>query len=84
MHWTINKLVVFRDDTSGATTVEFVVLTAAIIGLGIAVATSIGAGATEASGDTKTCLRSLGNKVTNDNLSYQVALRRAARRCQRL
>ena len=84
MHRIIKKIIGFRDDTSGATTVEFVVLTAAVIGLGIAVASSIGAGAAEASADAQKCLNNIGRKVTNDNLSYTVALRRAARRCGRL
>jgi len=44
----INK---FRRDEDGAVTVDWVVLTAAIVGLGIAVMTSVGGGTT-ALGDT--------------------------------
>ncbi len=36
----------FLNDESGAVTVDWVVLTAAIVGLGIAVMTSVGAGTT--------------------------------------
>ncbi len=37
----------FLNDESGAVTVDWVVLTAAIVGLGIAVLTSVGAGTTD-------------------------------------
>ena len=37
----------FLKDESGAVTVDWVVLTAAIVGLGIAVLTSVGSGTTE-------------------------------------
>ena len=37
----------FLNDESGAVTVDWVVLTAAIVGLGIAVLTSVGGGTTE-------------------------------------
>ena len=37
----------FINDESGAVTVDWVVLTAAIVGLGIAVLTSVGGGTTE-------------------------------------
>ncbi len=47
----LNFIKNFRRDEDGAVTVDFVVLTAAIVGLGIAVLTSVGAGTT-ALGDT--------------------------------
>jgi Flp pilus assembly pilin Flp len=49
----------FRNDEDGAVTVDWVVLTAAIVGLGIAVLTSVGTGTT-----------ALGNKISS-NLSDQ-------------
>jgi len=47
----LNFIKNFRRDEDGAVTVDFVVLTAAIVGLGIAVMTSVGSGTT-ALGDT--------------------------------
>jgi Flp pilus assembly pilin Flp len=47
----LNFIKNFRRDEDGAVTVDFVVLTAAIVGLGIAVLTSVGSGTT-ALGDT--------------------------------
>ena len=40
----MNKFNAFLKDESGAVTVDWVVLTAAIVGLGIAVMTSVGGG----------------------------------------
>ncbi len=52
----------FFADESGAVTVDWVVLTAAIVGLGIAVLTSVSGGTTDLAGDISTELsgRSLG------------------------
>ncbi len=47
----LNFIKNFRNDEDGAVTVDWVVLTAAIVGLGIAVMTSVG-GATADLGDT--------------------------------
>ena len=41
----------FRNDEDGAVTVDWVVLTAAIVGLGIAVLTTVGGGINELGGD---------------------------------
>jgi len=41
----LNFIKNFRNDEDGAVTVDWVVLTAAIVGLGIAVLTSVGTGA---------------------------------------
>ena len=43
----LNFIKNFRNDEDGAVTVDWVVLTAAIVGLGIAVLTSVGAGTTD-------------------------------------
>lgn len=51
----------FRKDENGAVTVDWVVLTAAIVGLGIAVLTSVGGGTT-----------SLANKVSSHMASQDV------------
>ena len=42
----LNLIKNFRNDEDGAVTVDWVVLTAAIVGLGIAVLTSVGNGTT--------------------------------------
>ncbi len=50
----LNFIKTFRADEDGAVTVDWVVLTAAIVGLGIAVLTSVGNGTT-----------ALGSKVSS-------------------
>ena len=47
----LNLLKNFAKDESGAVTVDWVVLTAAIVGLGIAVMASVRGGATDLAGD---------------------------------
>jgi len=51
----VNLFKTFHNDESGAVTVDWVVLTAAIVGLGIAVLTSVSGGTT-----------SLANKISNE------------------
>ena len=57
----MTNLKTFLNDESGAVTVDWVVLTAAIVGLGIAVLTSVGGGTT-----------SLANKVSSHMASQNV------------
>ena len=52
----------FLKDESGAVTVDWVVLTAAIVGLGIAVLTSVGGGTTTLA--DKVCSHMAGRDVT--------------------
>ncbi|MEO9573457.1 MAG: hypothetical protein ABJ263_00735 [Tateyamaria sp.] len=47
----------FRKDEDGAVTVDWVVLTAAVVGLAVAAYTSIESGATELTADTDTFLQ---------------------------
>lgn len=47
----------FRKDDSGAVTVDWVVLTAAVVGLAVAAYTSIETGAAELTADTDTFLQ---------------------------
>ncbi|MDG1472756.1 hypothetical protein [Pseudosulfitobacter sp. SM2401] len=47
----------FRKDENGAVTVDWVVLTAAVVGLAVAAYTSIETGATELTTDTDTFLQ---------------------------
>ncbi len=58
-----NMIKNFRNDESGAVTVDWVVLTAAIVGLGIAVLTSVGGGVTDLSSDIANNLSSAGVKT---------------------
>ena len=48
----LNFIKNFRNDEDGAVTVDWVVLTAAIVGLGLAVLASVGGGAVDLSGNT--------------------------------
>ena len=52
----MNVFNTFLNDESGAVTVDWVVLTAAIIGLGIAVLTSVGGGTTTLAGNVSGAL----------------------------
>jgi len=52
----LNFIKNFRADEDGAVTVDWVVLTAAIVGLGIAVLTSVRTGAADLAGDIGTNL----------------------------
>ncbi len=73
----------FARDDSGAMTVDYVVLTAAIIGLSLVVLTSVGSATTEAAVRADKCLDNIGRKIQRDDLGYTQALRRAGRRCSR-
>ncbi|MEM8537915.1 MAG: hypothetical protein AAGF56_08645 [Pseudomonadota bacterium] len=52
----LNFIKNFRDEEDGAVTVDFVVLTAAIVVLGLAVGTAISNGAEELANDIETSL----------------------------
>ena len=54
----------FRNDESGAVTVDWVVLTAAIVGLGIAVLASVSGGVGNLSGDIAGQLSDQGIKTS--------------------
>lgn len=58
----LNFIKNFRNDEDGAVTVDWVVLTAAIVGLGIAVLSSVGKGTTE-----------LGNKISSQLSAQTIA-----------
>lgn len=74
----------FRRNHSGAVTVDWVVLTAAIVGLSIAVLTSVSSGTTEISEDLATCTKRVGRLIAREDLDYDVRLRRIQRQCARL
>jgi Flp pilus assembly pilin Flp len=50
----LNFIKNFRNDEDGAVTVDWVVLTAAIVALGLAVGTAVSNGATDLAGDVGT------------------------------
>ena len=52
-----NLVKTFRNDEDGAVTVDWVVLTAAIVGLGIAVLASVSGGVKDLSGDIESNLK---------------------------
>jgi len=54
----------FKNDESGAVTVDWVVLTAAIVGLGIAVLATVSGGVQNLSGDINTQLSGQGISTT--------------------
>ncbi len=58
----LNFIKNFRNDEDGAVTVDWVVLTAAIVGLGIAVLTSVGGGTT-----------ALGDKISSSLAAATIA-----------
>ena len=62
----LNILKNFKSDESGAVTVDWVVLTAAIVGLGLAVMSSVGGGVTTLGGNISTEIgtRALGYTAT--------------------
>ena len=53
----LNMFKSFKSDESGAVTVDWVVLTAAIVGLGLVVMTSVGGGIKDLAGDVSTGLK---------------------------
>ncbi|MGR3436716.1 MAG: hypothetical protein ACU0CO_17810 [Shimia sp.] len=56
----LNQFKTFRADEAGAVTVDWVVLTAAIVGLGIAVLTTVSGGVQDLAGDINTQLEKDG------------------------
>ncbi len=78
----------FRHSEDGAVTVDWIVLTAAIVGLSIAVLTQVAEGATTASDKVARCSRIVGNQLlrdqSTDTRSYEWRLARAQRNCGRI
>ena len=60
----------FAADESGAVTVDWVVLTAAIVGLGIAVVASVRSGTTEIGDAIKTTLTTGAGTLAEDGLDF--------------
>ena len=75
----------FLRDTSGAVVVDWVLLTAAIAGIAMAVATTVNTGMENASTDIKRCMKIQGKMWTNDNGDdYAKRMKRIKNRCSKL
>ncbi|WP_281856769.1 Flp family type IVb pilin [Litoreibacter halocynthiae] len=75
----------FLRDTSGAVVVDWVLLTAAIAGISMAVATTINTGMENASTDIKRCMKIQGKMWTRDNGDdYARRMKRIKNRCSKL
>ncbi|SFR44668.1 hypothetical protein [Litoreibacter janthinus] len=75
----------FSKDTSGSAVVDWVLLTAAIAGISIAVGTTINTGMENASTDIKRCMKIQGNLWTKDNGDdYAKRMKRIENRCSKL
>ncbi|AKS47378.1 hypothetical protein SAMN05444287_2979 [Octadecabacter temperatus] len=78
----------FRRSEDGAVTVDWVVLTAALVGLSIAILSQVATGAETASDKIARCSRIVGNQLLRDQStdarSYEWRLARAQRNCGRL
>ena len=79
--WFSKRLTRFKRDDDGAITVDFVVLTAALVSLAIAVAQPIGETAEGEAVAMKKCMRVLGNQMANENRSLTQKFRKTQRRC---
>lgn len=80
-----NILTRFIRDTRGTVVIDWVILTAAIIGVTIAVTTVTSAGLQNSSRDIKRCMKIQGKMWTKDNgATYKKRLKRIKRRCAKL
>jgi hypothetical protein len=77
------RLLSFLSAESAAVTVDFVVLTATALTIGLSMATIIGDGAMTESDDINKCLRRSGNQLSKD-ISYDQQLERMRKRCAKL
>ncbi len=60
----------FRNDEDGAVTVDWVVLTAAIVGLGIVVMNTVGSGLSTTASTLSTSVSTAVGSQTNTSISY--------------
>lgn len=73
----------FRRDEAGATTVEFVVVTAKVVGLAAAVTAGVTSGAQTGADKLAKCLKIQGKLMSKD-LSYEQRQKRIKKRCAKL
>ncbi len=70
---------------SGAVTVDWIVLTAAMMGLAVVAMNAVGSGVDNASTDMRKCIKRQANVIlSKDGWDYDRRMRVAARRCGRL
>ena len=81
--WARLRAARFRRDQDGAVTVDFIVLTAAVVGLGLAAASVIGAGTVKNSEKMEKCLN-IQSRLHEKDLAYNKILKRITRRCGKL
>lgn len=74
----------FKSDTSGAVTVDFVVLTAAVVSLGVAAAAAISSGTETSTAKSEKCMTIVGKVAMKEHLTAKQKQRRIQRRCAKL
>ena len=74
----------FKSDTSGAVTVDFVVITAAIVSLGVMAGAAISTAAETSTEKTENCLAIVGKLAFKEHLTAKQKQRRIGRQCGRL
>jgi Flp pilus assembly pilin Flp len=74
----------FRADECGAVTVDWVVLTAGIVGLSIAILASVGGSTADSGDDIALCQKRMGNIMALDHRTYQQNMRAVQRRCAKI
>ncbi|MEM9349920.1 MAG: hypothetical protein AAGA47_06640 [Pseudomonadota bacterium] len=83
---TRSKFCAFARDDSGAVTVDWVVLTAALVALGLAIATSVGSGTSNHADGLGKCATGMGKRLSRDldrdNLTYERRLKRLSNACK--
>lgn len=83
----LSALKSFRADENGAATIDFIVLTAAIVGIAFAVVQPIGNAIEEYANDSRRCMMILRNRVNRQDgtaASYNRNMRIAERNCGRV
>lgn len=73
----------FKRDIRGAITIDFVVITAALLLFAGAVLMQVKEGADESSKDVKKCMKIQGKLLSKD-ISYKKRLKRTQKRCGKL
>lgn len=74
----------FLRDTSGAVAVDFVVICALVVGLGVGVSMSVADGAGTLADKSETCLKRVSRQMVREDIDYTTQLTKMARRCGRL
>jgi len=86
MGWVLGLRATLRDFAKaedGAVTVEWVVVAAAVVGLGLAVVEPIGETAEDRAIAMKKCQRVLGRQMGKENRSFEKKMNQTSKRCGR-